>query len=103
MGLITEAATRGLTDRQITEFYARYNDKKKSSLIGIILAVFLGTFGIHKFYQGKHFWGLAYILFCWTGIPTLWSWVEAVTMIPWTKAHNAILAQEISEMVERRF
>lgn len=103
MGFITDRITMDMTDRQRIEFYARYNSKKKSALIGIILAVFLGTFGVHKFYQGKHFWGIVYICFCWTGIPTIWSWVEAITMIPWAKAHNALLAQDICDMVERRY
>lgn len=99
MGLMTDALTSGMTDRQRIEFSIKYNDKKKSSLIGIILAVFLGTFGVHKFYQGKIVWGIIYILFCWSGIPTVWSWIEAITMIPWAKAHNALLASDIAESV----
>lgn len=100
MGLTVTALTSEMTDSQKIEFYARYTDKKKNALIAIILAVFLGTFGIHKFYQGKITWGIIYILFCWTGIPTIWSIVEAVTMIPWTKAHNMLLAGDIARSVK---
>ena len=103
MGLTVTAATSDMTNAQKIEFYARYNDKKKNALIAIILAVFLGTFGIHKFYQGKVTWGIIYLLFCWTGIPTFWSIVEAITMIPWAKAHNALLASDIAEKVKRRY
>lgn len=42
------------------------------------LAIFLGTLGIHKFYQGKTKWGIAYIVLCWTMIPTLVSIVEGI-------------------------
>lgn len=42
------------------------------------LALFLGTFGAHKFYQGKSGWGIAYLVFCWTFIPTLVSFVEGI-------------------------
>ena len=42
------------------------------------LAICLGTFGAHKFYQGKSKWGIAYIVLCWTMIPTLISIVEGI-------------------------
>ena len=44
--------------------------KKNKTLAGI-LAIFLGTLGVHKFYQGKWKAGIAYFLFFWTGIPTI--------------------------------
>lgn len=103
MGLTVAAVTREMTNKQKIEFYARYNEKKKNSLIAIILAIFLGAFGVHKFYQGKLFWGIIYILFCWSGVPTVWSWVEAVTMIPWVKAHNMLVASDIAERVLRNY
>lgn len=34
----------------------------------IMLCLFLGGLGIHKFYAGKWFMGLLYVAFCWTGI-----------------------------------
>ena len=37
-----------------------------NKVIYILLAVFLGSFGIHKFYAGKPIQGLLHILFCWT-------------------------------------
>jgi TM2 domain-containing membrane protein YozV len=42
----------------------------KSRVVAAFLAFFLGTFGVHKFYLGKKGWGVLYILFCWTYIPT---------------------------------
>lgn len=102
MGLTVAALTSEMTDSQKIEFYAKYNIKRKSSLMAIVLAVFLGTFGVHKFYQGKLLWGVIYILFCWSGIPTIWSWIEAITMIPWVKFYNMQVAVEIAEKVARR-
>ena len=34
----------------------------------IMLCLFLGGLGIHKFYSGKWFMGLLYVAFSWTGI-----------------------------------
>ena len=37
--------------------------------IYIMLCLFLGTVGIHKFYAGKWGQGILYVALCWTGIP----------------------------------
>ncbi len=51
---------------------------KKSKIVAGILALILGTFGIHKFYLEKFGNGVMYLLFCWTGIPTLFGLVECI-------------------------
>lgn len=40
-----------------------------NKVIYILLALFLGSFGIHKFYAGKNMQGILHLIFCWTGIP----------------------------------
>ena len=37
----------------------------------IMLCLFLGGLGIHKFYAGKWFTGLLYVAFFWTRIPAI--------------------------------
>ena len=37
----------------------------------IMLCLFVGGLGIHKFYAGKWFQGLLYVAFCWTGLPVI--------------------------------
>lgn len=39
-----------------------------NKVIYIVLALFLGGFGVHKFYARKTGMGLLYLVFCWTGI-----------------------------------
>lgn len=43
-----------------------------------LLSLFLGTFGIHKFYAKQTAAGFKYLLFCWTGIPTLVSIFDGI-------------------------
>ena len=43
----------------------------KNRKLAAVLAIALGGFGAHKFYLGKILWGIIYLLFCWTGIPTI--------------------------------
>ena len=58
------------------------DDLRKSVLLQKMimsgLAIALGFFGAHKFYQGKTKWGVAYIVLCWTLIPTFVSIVEGI-------------------------
>jgi len=50
----------------------------KNRGIAAILAFFLGSFGIHKFYLGRPFQGIIYLLFCWTSLPGIIGVIEAV-------------------------
>jgi TM2 domain-containing membrane protein YozV len=50
----------------------------KSRPIAILLALLLGAFGVHRFYVGPVVWGIAYLIFFWTGIPAFLAWLEAI-------------------------
>lgn len=49
----------------------------KSRTTAAILAIFLGGFGVHKFYLGKAS-GIWYLLFCWTLIPSVIGIIEGI-------------------------
>ena len=53
----------------------------KDRKIAAVLAFFLGGLGVHKFYLGQIIWGVVYLIFCWTGIPTLISFIEGVVLL----------------------
>jgi len=52
----------------------------KSKVTAGILALFLGAFGIHRFYLGQ-WWGIFYLLFFWTLIPSIVSFVEGIVFL----------------------
>ena len=54
---------------------------EKSRVAAIILALFLGGFGVHKFYLGRIAAGVFYLLFFWTLIPAIISFVEMIIYI----------------------
>lgn len=47
----------------------------------ILWCFFLGGFGAHKFYLGQTGWGIVYLLFCWTGIPSFAAFIELIMLI----------------------
>ena len=51
---------------------------KPNRTIAILLALFLGGFGAHKFYMGKPGLGLLYFFFCWTYIPSVIALIELI-------------------------
>lgn len=55
--------------------------QEKSKVTAILLALFLGGLGIHKFYLGEWGWGVVYLLFCWTYIPALVAFIEMIRYI----------------------
>jgi TM2 domain-containing membrane protein YozV/RNA polymerase subunit RPABC4/transcription elongation factor Spt4 len=48
----------------------------KSRTTAILLALFLGGLGAHKFYLGQTGWGFVYLIFFWTFIPALVALIE---------------------------
>ena len=44
----------------------------------VLLAFFLGGLGIHNFYAGRTGLGVLYLIFCWTFIPAIAAFVQAI-------------------------
>lgn len=53
----------------------------KNKNLAAVLAIALGGFGAHKFYLRKTLWGVIYLIFCWTGIPTIVSFIEGILLL----------------------
>ena len=53
----------------------------RSRLVAALLALFLGGFGIHKFYLGRVGWGIVYLLFCWTFLPAVVGFIEGILLL----------------------
>lgn len=61
------------------EAYYNVGSKRAVGKLAYILWAFLlGGLGAHKFYAGKAGQGLLYLLFCWTYIPPIVSFIEAI-------------------------
>jgi TM2 domain-containing membrane protein YozV len=50
----------------------------KNKILAALLALFLGNFGVHKFYLGQAGQGILYLIFFWTFIPALLALVDAL-------------------------
>lgn len=64
------------TAHQIIAIKSKSSDK--SRLAAILLAFFLGGFGVHKFYLGQTGQGILYLIFFWTFIPAVIAFIEFI-------------------------
>jgi len=77
-------------------FYQQYEAVRRDEVVGILLALFLGTFGIHHFYLRRTGLGILYLCFFWTGITTFLGIVECFFMPGRVREFNAIQAAGIA-------
>src|SRR5215470_14824275 len=97
--MTTPWITGNLTDEQRAVFYAQMSAVQKDEVVGVLLALFLGTFGAHHFYLRRPGLGILYIVFCWTGIPTIISIVECFFMPSRVRQFNLALATYFASQV----
>jgi TM2 domain-containing membrane protein YozV len=53
----------------------------KNKTVAGILALLVGGLGVHKFYLGKTLAGILYLIFCWTYIPGILSFIEGILIL----------------------
>ena len=77
-------------------FQMQFESVRRDEVVGVLLALFLGCFGIHHFYLGRVGLGILYCCFCWTGIPALLGLIECFFMPARVRAYNAVQAAGIA-------
>jgi TM2 domain-containing membrane protein YozV len=85
-------------DKQML-FVMQFNAAKKDPTAAVLLALFLGGLGIHKFYLGQTGLGVLYLIFCWTGIPSLIAFFEAFVIAGQVGRYNQQKAAEIAALL----
>lgn len=77
-------------------FYQQYEAVRRDEVVGILLALFLGSFGVHHFYLRRTGLGILYLCFCWTTIPGFLGVIECFFMPGRVREFNAIQAAGIA-------
>lgn len=95
---INQIMMRVPPDKQMM-FTMQVNNVKKNSTTAILLALFLGGIGIHRFYLNETGMGIVYLLFCWTGIPAIAGFLEAFVIAGRVGKYNLQKAQEIAAIL----
>jgi TM2 domain-containing membrane protein YozV len=77
-------------------FYQQFEAVRRDEVVGILLALFLGTFGVHHFYLRRTGLGILYCCFFWSGIPAILGFIECFFMPGRVREFNAIQAAGIA-------
>jgi TM2 domain-containing membrane protein YozV len=80
-------------------FYQQYESVRRDEVVGILLALFLGGFGVHHFYLRRTGLGVLYLLFYWTPFPWILGFIECFFMPGRVREFNAIQAAGIAAML----
>lgn len=77
-------------------FYQEYETVRRDEVVGILVALFLGGFGVHHFYLRRTALGVAYLCFCWTPVPWVLGFIECFFMPGRVRRFNAMQAAAIA-------
>ncbi len=80
-------------------FYQQYEAVRRDEVVGILLALFLGGFGVHHFYLRRTGLGILYLCFSWSPIPWVLGFIECFFMPGRVREFNAIQAAAIAGML----
>ncbi len=80
-------------------FYQQYEAVRRDEVVGILLALFLGGFGIHHFYLRRTGLGILYLCFSWTPLPWVLGFIECFFMPGRVREFNHIQAAGIAAML----
>tara|TARA_A200000113_G_scaffold186026_1_gene173025 strand:- start:16 stop:330 length:315 start_codon:yes stop_codon:yes gene_type:complete len=89
-----------LSENEQNTFNYKFERQKKTVSTGVLIALFGGSLGIHKFWLGEIVYGVLYLLFCWTLIPAIIALIECFFMKNTVNNYNYKLAQDIFKEIE---
>ena len=92
-----------LNEQQRLIFMNQMAAHRKSDVVAILLAFFLGSFGAHRFYLGETGWGILYLCFCWTFIPHLIAFVECFLLPGRVRRYNDTLAYDLAARIRAEY
>lgn len=58
----------------------------------LLLLLFTGFLGGHRYYEGRRGLGILYTLFCWTGVPLAMCLIDAMIVIPVKADENGMVS-----------
>jgi hypothetical protein len=91
---------RDLNPDQRTLFQSEMGRVRKDPTVALLLCLFLGGVGAHQFYMGNVLAGVLYLLFCWTFVPMIVSFVELFFITQRVGRYNEQRAMEVWRRVK---
>lgn len=94
------AIQRDLDPSERLIFQTQMASRRKSPTTALMLCLFLGGLGAHKFYMGKILTGVLFIVFVWTFIPLIISVFNLFTIRGAVRRYNDRQAMEVVAQIK---
>ncbi len=78
---IKHLAVSGLSSDTARKHRNKTMHNMKNKTTTALLSLFLGGFGIHRFYLGQMILGIFYLVFCWTFIPAFVGFIDFIVFV----------------------
>jgi TM2 domain-containing membrane protein YozV len=88
--------TKDMTEHQRLMFMSEFNQRRKDRMAALLLTLFLGGLGAHRFYLGEIKLGVVYLVFCITLIPAVVAFVELFMIQARVDRYNDRVADELA-------
>jgi TM2 domain-containing membrane protein YozV len=97
------ALMQTMTEQQRMLFMTQMGSIRKDGTVGVLLALFLGGLGAHRFYMNQVGLGIVYVLFCWTFIPAFIALIECFLMSGRVQRYNTEQADLLAIQIRGAF
>jgi TM2 domain-containing membrane protein YozV len=88
------SAMRDVPEPRRLEFQMSYASQRKDRTTALLLSIFLGAFGVDRFYLGHVGLGVCKLLFGWTTCG-LWAFVDIFVIMSATDSHNLAVLRRL--------
>ena len=89
-----------MTDTQKVLFAVEHAARRKDPATAMLLTLFTGAVGGHRFYMEQNGLGALYVLFCWAFIPAIIALIETLMIRERAERFNNELAQLVARQVK---
>jgi len=96
---VPSMSTPPMTPEQQATFYTWFGATRRDELLGVLLALLLGSEETAHLYLRRPALGVLYLVFFWTGIPALLGFIEAFFMPGRVRMFNAEQAAMLTQAV----
>ena len=99
LGTSELALMQGMNDNERFLFMSEMNFARKNRTTGLVLTLFLGGIGAHRFYLNQPLAGVLYVLFWWTFVPVIVACVELFLIMSRVDRYNDALAMAVAARI----
>ncbi|MDP8241148.1 MAG: TM2 domain-containing protein [Candidatus Hatepunaea meridiana] len=90
---------KDLSDEECRQFDREFYSRRKDTTIAMVLSIFLGEFGVDRFYLGQIGLGFAKLFLVWLTL-FIWWLVDLFLIIGATRRVNLELAQQVYDSIK---